>query len=372
MVRAGGALNGFASEPDHQPGRQHHGDEEREHHGRRSIDGDGRHVGAHQTRDEQHWEQGGHDSQGRHDRGVSDLRNRLDGALQARPAVIHGPVPGDIFDHDDRIVDKDADGEDQREQTNPVDSISHQFGREESEENSRRDDDRGHPRLAPADRKADQDDNGHRGQRQVEQKLVRLLVGAFAIVTGDGDIHRRGYQRALQRLDPFQKRFANHNGVCATALGDGQTYCRGVAPGAVCLRIAPDPLLVLTWGLNHLGDVADIYGPAEEGWDRDQPDFTCALQALTRGDVDGGASMSKRPDRKAAPSLTHRVHQGADGDTSCGHARGIRFDPHLFWSTAHDEGQANIVDLGDLGAQSLRQIIERLIAPLTGGARLGR
>ena len=117
---------GFAREPHHQPRRDDHGDEERKDHRRRGVDRDRGHVRAHQPRDEQHRQQSRHHGQGRHHGRIADLRHSFDRRLLARSIIIHGPVPGDVLDHHNRVVDQDADREDQREQTDPVDRIAHQ------------------------------------------------------------------------------------------------------------------------------------------------------------------------------------------------------------------------------------------------------
>ena len=48
-------------------------------------------------------------------------------ACIAVAAVAHGPMAGDVLDHHDRVVDQDADGEDQREQADAVDGVAHQL-----------------------------------------------------------------------------------------------------------------------------------------------------------------------------------------------------------------------------------------------------
>ena len=69
---------------------------------------------------EQHRQQRRHDRQRRDDGRIADLGHRLDRGLHARAAVPHRPVPGDVLDHHDGVVDQDADREDQREQADAV------------------------------------------------------------------------------------------------------------------------------------------------------------------------------------------------------------------------------------------------------------
>ena len=51
------------------------------------------------------------------------------------------PMAHDVFDHDDRIVDQDADREDQREQADAIDRVAHHPGGEEGQKDCGRNDD---------------------------------------------------------------------------------------------------------------------------------------------------------------------------------------------------------------------------------------
>ena len=155
----------LAREADHQPGRDNHRDKEAEHHRRAGIDRDRRHVWPHQPRDEQHRQQRGHHCQ-RGDNGrVAHFGHGLDGSLLARSSIVHTPVPGNILDHHNGIIDQNADGKDQREQADPVDRKAHDPRSEHRQHDRGRNDNRGHTRLAPTDGKADKNDDGDRRQR---------------------------------------------------------------------------------------------------------------------------------------------------------------------------------------------------------------
>ncbi len=191
-------------QPQHQPGRHHHRDKEREQHRGRRIGRDRRHIGAHQPRYEQHRQQRRHHRQRRDDGRIADLGDRLDRGLHAGPAVLHRPVAGDVLDHDDGVVDQDADREDQREQADAVDGVAHQIGGKQRQQYRGRDHDQRHQRLAPADRDRDQTDDRDRGEPEVKQKFVGLLVGGLAIVAGDGDLDVIGDQAGLQPFEPVR------------------------------------------------------------------------------------------------------------------------------------------------------------------------
>ena len=105
---------------------------------------------------------------------------------RSRPSR-HAPVAGDVLDHHDGVVDQDADGEDQREERDPVQRVAHQPGGEERQQDRHRDDDRDHEGLAAADGEGDQGDDRDRGEAEVVEELVGLLVGGLAVVAGDLD-----------------------------------------------------------------------------------------------------------------------------------------------------------------------------------------
>ena len=60
-------------------------------------------------------------------------------ACMRRAAIAHCPVARDVLDHHDRVVDQDADGEDQREQADAVERVAHQPRRKEREQDGGRD-----------------------------------------------------------------------------------------------------------------------------------------------------------------------------------------------------------------------------------------
>ena len=196
----------LARKADHQPRCDHDCDEERKDHRGGGIDRDRRHVGAHQARDEQHRQQRRDHSHGGHDRGIAHFGNCFDGGFSARALVWHGPVPRDILDHHDRIIDQDADREDQRKQADPVDCVTHQVRGEHGQQDRGGDHHGRHRRLAPTDSEADQHDDRNRREREVIEELVCFLVRGRAVVARDRDIDAIGNEAAFEAFQPLQHR----------------------------------------------------------------------------------------------------------------------------------------------------------------------
>lgn len=363
---------GLSREPDHQPGRDHHGDEEGEDHRRRGVDRDRRHIGAHQPRNEQHGQQGRHHGQGRHDGGVADLRHRLDSRLRSAAAVAHPPVTGDVLDHDDGVVDQDADGEDQGEQADAIDRIAHDIGGEEGQQDGGGNDHGGDGGLAPADGEADRHDDRHGRQGQVEQQFVGLFVRRLAVVAADGDLDPLGDQLAFQVFDALTHGLGHHHRIGAGAFGDGEADGGRAGPLTFMSGPAPDASLVFAGPLGHVCDVAQIDRRAGDGSDGQQPDLLGRGQGAAGGDGDGLTVLADIADGEAAVGLGRRLHHLAQGHAVQVQLGRIGGDADFVGPAAGDEGQAHVVDLGDLGAQLVRQVIEGLIGPLARRARLGR
>ena len=281
-------------------------------------------------------------------------------------------MPGDVFDHDDGVVDQDADREDQCEQADPVDGVAQQVGGEEGQQDRRRDDNRCHARLAPADGEADQDDDRQGGQAQVEQQLIGLFVGGSAVVPGDRHIQAVGKQRAPQRLDARQDLLRDDDGVRPLALGDREADRRSFAPAVVRARIAPGVGLVLARRLDDAGDIADIDGLAPGGGQRQKTDLGRAGQGLTGSDVNRLAAVAHLTRREGPVGLPNSVHQGAQRHAMLGEACRVRLHTDFLRTAAHDEGQPDIIDLGDLGPELAGEFEQGLVGPLACGAGPGR
>ena len=268
-------VHGFAFrvQAQHQPGRDRHGDEEREQHGGRGVGRDRRHIGTHQAGHEQHRQQRGHHGERGDDGGIADLGHRLDRALQPRAAVAHGPMAGDVLHHDDGVIHQNADGEDQREQADAVDGVAHQLGGKEREQDGGRDHHGRHQRLAPADGEGDQHHDGDGGKAEMKQQLVGLVVGGLAVVARDGDIEVGGDEPPAHVLQARQQVLGHHHGVGAGPFGKGDADRRHAVPllalWAVLLRLLePDAVLLRARPDHHLADIADIDRTVVAGGDQ--------------------------------------------------------------------------------------------------------
>ena len=125
-------------------------------------------------------------------------------AIASRPAAVarHPRVPHDVLDHDDRIVDQDADREDQREERDAVERVAVEI--EDEQRERERDGNRGQhdDRLAPAEHEPDQHRHRHDGEEHVPEQLVRLLRGRLAVVARDRDVQVARQQIAARASRP--------------------------------------------------------------------------------------------------------------------------------------------------------------------------
>ena len=204
------------------PGRDDERDDEREHHRGRRTHGNRAHVGAHQAADKCHGQDRGDDGKRRQDRRVSDLVDGTDRhchhaavRIDRQPCVAH-----DVFYDDNRIVHEDADGEDQREERDPVQRVAVEIEGEERERQSHRygqQHDRG---FALAERQPDQRRDGQHGQQHVPQQLVRLLGGCLAVIPSHRHLEIGWHRRASHELEFLLDAPCDVDGVGALALGD--------------------------------------------------------------------------------------------------------------------------------------------------------
>ena len=356
---------GFAAAGDHhhQPGCEHHGDEEREDHCRRGIDRDRGHVGPHQAGHEQHGQQGCDHGEGGDDGGIAHFGHGLDGGSDARTTVLHRPVAGDILDHHDGVVDQDADGEDQREQRDAVDRVAHQIGSKQRHQNGGRDDDQHDEAFAPADHESDQQHDGDGGQAEMEEQLVGLLVGGLAVIAGDGDLDAFGDQAAAQQVEALQYVFGDDDRIGALALGQRQGDGGRALPAgrrAVCiLAITAGTLLAGEHpgaGVGRFGadddvrHIAHIDRASVARRQEEEADIGHALQGLTGGDETGLVVCGDLAGGEGAVGLGDAAGELLQGDAVLRQAFRIRFDADLVGAAAGDIGQADILDRHQRGA----------------------
>ncbi len=110
-------------EAQHQPGGQSEGREQGEKHGHGTQYGNGGHVRTHHPAHKTHGQQGGNDRKSRQNGGITHFAYGINEGFGGRcpflqPAAIH------VLDNHDGIVDENTDGENQSEQTDPIDGDS--------------------------------------------------------------------------------------------------------------------------------------------------------------------------------------------------------------------------------------------------------
>ena len=215
-----------AQDLERRPGGHDKGHHQRKEHRRARADRNRPHVRAHQAADERHRQHGGDHRPGGEDRWVAHLIHRLDGDLDEplAPAARQAHVAHDVLDHHDRVVHQDADGEDQREERDPVERVAVEVEDEQREAERHRDREHDDQRLAPAEEEQDEHGHAEDGDAHVQEQLVRFLARGGAVVAGDRHPHVGRDERALEAVD-----LPHHGGhdvdrVRAGALGDAEGH----------------------------------------------------------------------------------------------------------------------------------------------------
>ena len=351
----------------HQPGRDDHGHEEREHHRRRGIGGNGAHIGTHHARDEQHGQQGGDHGQGGDNGRVPDFADRIHCGAAAGAAVVHPPVTGDVLDHHDGVIHEDADGKDQCEQADAVQRVAHDTGRKECKQDGDRDHDQDHDRLAPADGDPDQCHDGQRRQAKVEQQFIGLFVGSLAVVTGDMDDDIPGDHVAFKTLDGMKDLFADGHGIGTGTLGNGQghgRHARKARLGAVKLE---DARLGGVGDKGHICHIADVDGAAVARGHQKVFDFGQVGQSPTGGQANLTPVFPHSPHRETAVRTLDLGGQRLQRQARLRQPFGVGADPDFFGGFTNDIGQADIGKRRDCHLNLARNAGQVCGGPAVGG-----
>ena len=198
----------------------------------------------------------------------------------------------DVLHHHCRIVDQDPDGEDEREETDPIDGVVDHPGPPDGEQDHHRDDrddHEGRPRT-----QADQTEDGH-DHRRLEhrpQQLVDLVVGAFTVVARDLDMDVRRDERRLQLLDLGKDLARDRHAVGPLFLRDRHGH--GLCPvGAMLAPIGrpgemADDLLGVLRDMLDRSDIAQIEWIVPAIADHQPTDILRIAQEGARIDVEGG------------------------------------------------------------------------------------
>ncbi len=105
-------------------------------------------------------------------------------------------VPDDVLDDDDRVVDEDADREDQREEGHPIERVPEEVKDQQRERERHGNGDRDDARRAPAEREPDERRDREHREQHVEEQLVRLLFRRLAVVASHVDSDVGGNEMA--------------------------------------------------------------------------------------------------------------------------------------------------------------------------------
>ncbi len=264
--------------------------------------GIGRMYGPIRPPDESHRQDRGHHGERGENGRIAHLIHRLDRHFERRPAVIrrHAPVPHDVFHHHNRVVHQNADGEDQREQRDPVERVAVEIEHRERQRQRHRNRGEDDQRFAQAQR--DRDQHAHRDHRDqhVTQQFVRFFLGRVAVVPRDGHLDVRRNHGAAQRLQAVQHVFGHGHGVGALAFRNRHGHRR-----IKSLPVREAHILRrLFAAVGHFGDVAheDRLAVGNTQPPRCEHRRRCAEIARSPEDT---------------PGCRSRIGRKADGDWTC-------------------------------------------------------
>ena len=185
--------------PDRSPRRDDERDRERPAHRRARADRNRPHVWPHQSAHKRHRQHRGNDGEGREDSRVADFADRFDRDRGPVAAFVlrEMKMADDVFHHHDRVIDQDADGEDEREERDAIERESEQVKNEQGERERGGDGERDDGRFAPAEREPDEKRHADNGEAHVKQEFVRFFRRRLAVVARDRNFDIARDERAL-------------------------------------------------------------------------------------------------------------------------------------------------------------------------------
>ena len=192
-------------------------------------------------------------------------------------------MPEDVFNHDDGVVDQQAERQNQRKQGDAVDALPRdQTDRERDEQNQRNGD--GDDRSgAPAEEKHQQQHHGADGDGEMLHERVDRVVGLGAVVARDVHPHVRGDHRGADARQFAQRFVGDRHRVGPGALGDGDDHGRNFIVRRSCARECR-AVTDAVRALDLLGAVADrghllqVHRPVRRQSDHQVADVVRVLQ----------------------------------------------------------------------------------------------
>ena len=258
LFAEGRAVAGL-QDADRRPRRHHESHQQRKDDRRAGPDGDGPHVGSHQPAHEGHRKDGGHHREGGEDGGVAHFVDGFDGHVEGRPFAVggHAPVTDDVLHHHDGVIHQDADGKDEGEQRDAVQGVAVEIENRQREGQGDGDGDEDDEGFAKPERDGDQEAHRDHRDQHVEEQLVGLFRGRFAVVSRDVHFDIRRNDGPLERLDSLQHIAGDDDGVGAFALGNGQSHGGKELPRPGVGRA--DVVGRFLAAVAHLRHVANVY-----------------------------------------------------------------------------------------------------------------
>ena len=341
-----------------QPGRDDKRNRQRQQHAHAGIDGDGAHVRPHQAADESHRQQcSDHRERGQDGRAadfIDGARNDLGQRLAGKKLL----MAVDVFNHHDGIVHQNTDGKDQREQRHAVQREAPGPGgkqRHGQRQNHRRADDR---RFTAAQREKYQRHHRGRGEQQFLDQLLRLVVGAGAVVARLGDLHRIGNHGIAQLRDPRHDGVGHVDGILARFLGHGHGHGRVLATATPGGQAMPDIAAGRQRAVAHGRHIFQEYWPAFAHADHQVGDLAGLRQEGAGFDghalVAGQQFAHRHAHIRRLQRLAHLLHRHARAR----HAPRVQFDQHGAAGAAQGLHFARAGNALDVGLDAVRHALQ--------------
>ncbi len=211
----------------------------------------------------------------------------------------------DVLDDDDGVVDKDADGEDEGEEADPVEGVAEEVRRGQGQGQRHRDDDRDDDGLTSRQGDPHEEDHRERRRPQVGQQLVGLLLGGGAVVAGLEDLDVRRDDPALEPGEDAIDVGDHVDGIGAGLLGHRERDGRKIETGPLEALLGgartgaePDVGTGLLGTVRDLGDILEIDRPAAVHAHHDVADIVGIGEELADVDEDLGVGDGGRSRRK--------------------------------------------------------------------------